>query len=154
MKVREYIEKIGDNKNVEDMEKLGDMLAEIIYKTKECHPDIYEEYKMRLYTMAYGKVLTRDMAEHWVESMQPKGKWDFDTTTAVRNQYNIKDISEIAFYVVMNMLYSDMSNVLGDGETQESIDKYVQATKDWLDDADVTGNGEEKLYNYYFYVVK
>ena len=29
--IRKYIEKIGEKRNVEDMEKLGDILAEIIY---------------------------------------------------------------------------------------------------------------------------
>ena len=151
MKVREYIDKIGENKKPEDMQKLGDMLAEIIYLMKESHHEEYEKYKMKLYEMAYGKVLTKEMAEHWVDDMKPRAKWDYDTTTSVKNQYGINDIDDISFYVVMNMLYSDMSNLLGDGETQESLDNYIQATKDWLKDEDVESN---KLYNYWRYVVK
>ena len=151
MKIREYINKIGENKNVEDMEKLGDMLADIIYSTKESHPEIYEKYKMKLYEMAYGKTLTKEMAEEWVEHMQPKAKWDYETTTAVKGQYNVGDIDDISFYVVMNMMYSDMSNILGDGETEESITNYVQATKDWLEDEDV---GKDKLYKYWKFIVK
>ena len=53
MKIREYIDKIGENKNPEDMQELGDMLSELIYMTKESHPEIYEKYKMKLYEMAY-----------------------------------------------------------------------------------------------------
>ena len=53
MKIREYIDKIGEKKNSEDMEKLGDILAELIYMTKESHPELYEKYKMELYEMAY-----------------------------------------------------------------------------------------------------
>ena len=61
MKIREYIAKIGENKNVEDMQELGDMLAEIIYMTKESHPELYEKYKMELYEMAYrGNINERD----------------------------------------------------------------------------------------------
>lgn len=151
MKIREYIDKIGENKKPEDMQKLGDMLAEIIYSMKESHYEEYEKYKMKLYEMAYGKALTKEMAEHWVGDMKPMAKWDYDTTTSVKNQYGINDIDDISFYVVMNMLYSDMSNLLGDGETQESLDNYIQATKDWLKDEDVESN---KLYNYWRYVVK
>ena len=151
MKIREYIEKIGEKKNVEDMKKLGDMLAEIIYETKESHPDLYSKYKMKLYEMANGKVLTKEMAEDWVKDMKPMAKWDFDTTTVVKSQSGITDIDDISFYVVMNMLYSDMKNVLGDGETEESLDYYIQATKDWLHDEDI---GKDKLYDYWKYVVK
>ena len=151
MKVREYITKIGENKKIEDMKELGDMLADIIYDTKESHPELYEKYKMKLYEMANGKHLTKEMAEEWVEHMKPEAKWDYDTTTAVKNQNGINDIDDVSFYVVMNMLYSDMSNVLGDGETEESVGYYIQATKDWLKDEDV---GKDKLYNYWKYVIK
>lgn len=151
MGIREYIEKIGENKKTEDMQKLGDMLADLIDMTKESHPDIYDKYKMCLYEMAYGKVLTKEMAEKWVESMIPKAKWDYDTTTSVKKSYGINDIDDVSFYVVMNMLYSDMGNLLGDGETEDSVSNYIQATKDWLKDEDVEKN---KLYNYWKYIVK
>ena len=151
MKIREYIDKIGENRKPEDMEKLGDMLSELIYMTKESHPDIYNKYKMCLYEMAYGKVLTKEMAEEWVKNMKPMAKWDYETTSAVKKQYGINDIDEISFYVVMNMLYSDMQNLLGDGNSEESLSNYIQATKDWLKDEDI---GKDKLYDYWKYVVK
>ena len=151
MEIREWISKIGENKKIEDMQKLGDMLAEIIYMTKDSHPEIYEKYKMCIYEIAFGKVLTKEMAEKWVKDMKPMAKWDYDTTTAVKKQYGITDIDDISFYVVMNMLYSDLSNVLGNGDTPESLEKYITATKDWLNDTDVSS---DKLYNYWRYLVK
>ena len=98
-----------------------------------------------------GKVLTKDMAEEWVKSMKPMAKWDYNTTSAVKKQYGINDIDDTCFYVVMNMLYSDMSNLLGNGDTPESLNNYIEATKDWLHDEDVSKN---KLYDYWKYVVK
>jgi len=151
MEIRKYIDKIGENKKPEDMRKLGDMLAELIYMTRDSHPEIFEEKKMCLYEMAYGKVLTKEMAEEWVEDMKPSAKWDFDTTTAVKKQYGISNIDDISFYVVMNMLYSDMGNILGDGETEESLENYINATKDWLNDEDI---GKDKLYRYWKYIYK
>lgn len=59
MKIREYIDKIGENKKPEDMQKLGDMLAEIIYSMKESHHEEYEKYKMKLYEMAYRKSIDK-----------------------------------------------------------------------------------------------
>lgn len=70
---------------------------------------------------------------------------------AVKKQYGLTAIDDVSFYVVMNMLYSDMSNVLGSGDDTESVSRYVQATRDWLNDEDV---GKDKLYNYWKYVAK
>ena len=47
--IRKYIEKIGENRNVEDMEKLGDMLSEIIYESKESHPDRFLSRAIQFY---------------------------------------------------------------------------------------------------------
>ena len=152
-KIREYIAVIGDNRNPEDMEKLGDMLAEIIYMLKESHPDLYEKYKMCLYTMAYGKVLTDDMKREWVEEMQPRAKWTEEEVKSVANQYRIK-VPYMSAYVIMNMLYSDMQNAFGSGDDEESLNRYLQGTNDWYFDSDAKVDGEEKLFNYKMYVVK
>lgn len=134
-----------------EMIKLGDMLEDTLLKLKKYDEDTYEDMEICLYEMAYGKTLTREMADEWVDSMNPPSKWDFTTTSAVRKQHGITDIDEISFYVVMNMLHSDMSNVLGTGDDAESLNKYIQATKDWLKDEDAA---EDKLYNYWRYVVQ
>ncbi len=71
----------------------------------------------------------------------------------VVNQYGLK-VPYMSAYVIMNMLYSDMKNTLGTGEDEESLKMYLQATNDWYFDKDINSNGEEKLFNYRFYVVK
>lgn len=151
MEIRKDIAKIGENRKVEDMEKLADMLTELICMTKDSHPELFDKYSMEIYEMANGKTLTKDIAEEWVEDMEPAGKWDFATTSTVRKQRNISDIDEISFYVVMNMLYSDMSDILGTGDDVESINNYIQATRNWLNDKDTAS---DKLYNYWRYVVQ
>ena len=153
MKVREYIAKIGENKKVEDMQELGDMLAEIIYKMKESHHDLYEKYKTKLYIMAYGKVLTDDMKMEWVKDMKPMAKWTEEEVKAVVSQNGVK-VPYMSAYVIMNMLYSDMNTAFGDGNDEESLNRYLQGTNDWYFDEDVGVDGEEKLFNYKFYVVK
>ena len=52
------------------------------------------------------------------------------------------------------MFYSDMQNAFGTGDDEESLKRYLQATNDWYFDADVRVQGEEKLFNYRYYVVK
>ena len=147
--VKEYIKQIVDNGKKEDMEELSTMLENVLYEIKEYNNDDFCDYKMELYEMAYGKTLTKEMAEKWVENMQPMAKWDYETTSAVKKQYGITNIDDTSFYVVMNMLYSDMNNILGTGDDAESLKKYVNATIDWLNDEDI---GKDKLYNYWKYV--
>lgn len=148
-KVREYIEKIGENRKPEDMEKLGDMLAEIIYSMKESHHDLYEKYKMDLYVMAYGKTLTKEMAEEIVKDMRPAGEyWDIETTTAVKNQFGFKDISDVDFYVVMNSKYNDNKDTV-DSFIENEDDKlkmYVSLAKDFIKDPDAK---EGKVFTYF-----
>lgn len=154
MKVREYITKIGENKKVEDMEKLGDILADIIYSMKESHSDLYEKYKMKLYVMAYGKVLTQEMAEEIVKEMQPyKEHWSFDTTTSVKNQFGIKDISDVDFYVVMNSKYNDNKDTVEKFiiDENQQLEMYIDLTKDFVLDPDAK---EGKVFSYFTTIPK
>ena len=154
MKIREYIDKIGENRKQEDMEELGDMLAELIYMTKESHHDIYEKYKMKLYTMAYGKVLTKEMAEEIVNNMLPYGEyWDMETTNSVKSQFGVKNISDIDFYVVMNKTYNDNKDTVerfAQDETQQ-IQMYISLTNDFVNDIDAK---EGKVFTYFMQIPK
>lgn len=154
MKIRKYIKKIVENKNVEDMQELGDMLAEVIYNMKESHPEMYEKYKMKLYTMAYGKVLTQEMAEEIVKKMQPYGEyWNFDTTTSVKNQFGIKDISDVDFYIVMNDKYNNNKDTVEKFITDENqqLEMYIDLTKNFVLDPDAK---EDKVFSYFTTIPK
>lgn len=149
MKIRKYIEKIGENKNIEDMQALGDMLAEIIYSTKESHPDLYEKYKMKLYVLAYGKILTKEMAEEIVNNMKPFGEyWNYETTTMVKNQYGIKNINDVDFYIVMNSKYNDDKNTVEKfiEDENKQLEMYIDLTKDFILDEDAK---EGKVFTYF-----
>ena len=144
--IRKYIEKIGENRNVEDMEKLGDMLADIIYSTKESHPDIYHKYKLELYEMAYGKTLSDEMAEKWVKDMKPAGlHWTMEETTSAMSSLNY-NLDKIDFFVVANMMYNDYFDLVKDDETLA-----LKMAYDWLNDVDA---GDDKLYCYWKYIAK
>ena len=144
--IRKYIEKIGEEKNVHYMEKLGDMLSEILYDMKESHRELYEEYKMELYEMAYGKKISDDMAEKWVESMVPVGKyWNMEQTTSAMNSMGYNH-DRIDFYVVANMMKNDYVDLVENDDTLA-----LKLAHDWLDDDDAT---EHKLYCYWKHIVK
>jgi hypothetical protein len=143
--IRKYIEKIGENRNVDDMQKLGDMLSEIIYETKDSHPEIYHKYKMELYEMAYGKKISEEMAENWVKDMKPIGiHWTIDETTNAMQSLGY-NFDKIDFYVVANMMYNDYFDLVKDDETLA-----LKLAKDWLSDEDAK---EDKLYCYWKYIV-
>lgn len=138
--IRKYIEKIGENRNIEDMNKLGDMLTEIIYETKESHPEIYKKYKHKLMGMAYNYQIDEHMAHEIVEDMKPLGEyWSMETVRSVigNDNHKLEDM-----YVVMNSLANDYKDIisLDDAET------YIKMAHAWLDDID---GKEHKLWKYF-----
>ena len=138
--IRKYIEKIGEKRNVEDMKELGDMLAEIIYDTKESHPDIYKKYKKKLIGMAYNYEIDKELAHEIVEDMKPLGEyWSMDTIASVigNDTPRIEDM-----YVVMNSLVNDYQNVVN----PDDAETYVKMAHAWLDDVDAK---EHKLWKYF-----
>jgi hypothetical protein len=144
--LRKYIEKIGESKNVKDMEKLGDMLSEIIYQTKESHHELYEKYKLELYEMAYGEKISEDMAEKWVKDMKPVGlHWTLEETTNAMYQLGY-NFDKIDFFVVANMIYNDYYDIVKNEE-----EFALKMAYDWLKDEDAD---EHKLYHYWKYVIK
>ena len=154
MEIRNYIAEIGKSKNEANMEELGDILTELICLNKEPHPEIYEKYKMKLYVMAYGKVLTREMAEDIVYDMTPYGEyWDFETTSAVKSRFGIKDISDVDFYIVMNKTYNDNKDTVERfvPDENQQIEMYVSLTKDFICDEDAK---EGKVFTYFTSIPK
>lgn len=146
MEIRKYIDKIVENNKKEDMEKLSTMLSEIIYKTKEAHPDMYSHYKMCLYETAYGKKLNKDMAEEWVMNMRPAGQhWTMAEAEEVIKAKNLK-ATAIDYYVVINMMYNDYYKLVKDNE-----ELALELAEQWLDDEDAK---ENKLFEYWKHVAK
>ena len=144
--IKNYIEKIVQNGKQEDIEHLSDMLSEVIYMMKELHHDKYEHYKMCLYELAEGKVLNEDMANKWVESMQPFGKkWTIEETTNAMNSLGYRD-REIDFFVTANMIYNDYYDLVRDNE-----ELALKMAHSWLNDVDAK---DSKLYCYRKHIIK
>ena len=144
--IRKYIEKIGENRNIEDVKKLGDMLSEIIYSTKESHLDLYKKYKLELYELAYGKKLNQEMAEKWVKEMKPVGlHWTIEETTNAMRTFNY-NCDGTEFYVTANMMYNDYYNLVKEDEEMALHLAYA-----WLKDED---SKEHKLYRYWKNIIK
>lgn len=144
--LRNYIDKIGETKDVKKMEELGEMLEELIYGLKESHHEKYEKYKSELYELAYGKKLSEDMAVDWVNDMKPVGEyWTMEQTTNAMKSLGY-NFSMIDFYVVANMMINDYNDLTKDDE-----ELALRLAYDWLNDVDAK---EDKLYCYWKHIAK
>lgn len=109
---------------------LSEMLDEKMMVIKALNEDMYDDIMTCVYVEIHG--------EHWTHEQ---------TTSAAKNHGIVfdEDYNSWDWYYVMNMLYSDMSMLLGKDTTS-----YVKATEAWLEDKDVAPG---KAFRYYTKVV-
>jgi hypothetical protein len=147
MKIKEYLERIIEKGDRKDMEELSDMLDKAIYKVKDCDPEWYDKKCMKLYTMAYGKVLNEEMAKNIISKMEPYHMhWTLEQTRQVQVQNGLNNIRDIDFWVVMNSAYNDFQDLF-----EDNIDMYVKYTKNFILDKD---GKEDKVFLYYTTIPK
>lgn len=142
MKIKQMLTKIIENGNIEDMYKLNDMFDELICELKEQKPRLYKEYKEELYEIAYGKVLTEEMAHEIVENMKPLGEyWDINTIKQIKSSAGLT-YNDYDFYIVMNSLVNDYGEIID----KEDIEIYVKMAKAFIEDEDAT---KDKIFVYF-----
>lgn len=149
-RIKTYMEKIINNGKVEDMEKIEEYFYKLMCQVHMTNPEMTKWIKEEMKIMACGKVIDEEEANEIVKSLKPSYKWEKETTDTVIKQYNL-NVSSIPFFIVMNLMYSDMKNVLGDGNEEESLKSYINATLDFINDEDAP---KDKLYDYIKYVLK
>lgn len=148
---KKSLEKIDLNANKEE---IIDIIEMLMCDIKDKNYELYEHICDELYETAYGKKISDEMAEKWVNALVPRAKWTKEEVESVATSSGLSQIPINCLYVLMNMLYSDNSKIYGSGDDTESIEKYIQGVKDWFFDQDLKIDGEEKLYNYYKYIFK
>lgn len=142
--VKEYLEKISETKDQAKMDKLGEMFEDLMCKMKEMDNEMYKEFKMCLYEMAYGHVLSEEMAQEWIYSMKPFGmKWSFEQAKTIIGEQKLS-VEPIDFWAIMNAMYNDYNGIFG-----EEINTYIRLTMDFLNDVDAN---KGKTYNYWKYI--
>lgn len=103
-----------------------------------------------------GTRFSKEMAHEWVQGMRNADgttgpHWTMEKTEEARAQRGI-NCDPLAFWVAMNMIYSDYSKV-AEKVNANSMDFYVYMAKAFLEDKDARNQGGEKLARYYEYVV-
>lgn len=142
MDIQDYIEKIADNGDIESMRELSYMLEDAIEEVQKYDDRKYKKYAMKLYKLAYGETLNRELADDIVHGMKPYGmKWSLEEIRNMQNDYNINDLRGIDVYVVMNSAYNDYNDLFKD-----DIDSYIKFTVDFIEDEDA---GDGKVFKYF-----
>lgn len=122
------------------MEELSDILISVMSKLKKYDEECYDKYKKDIYEMAYGKVLTKDIAEKAVADMKPDGEhWSIEQTTSVKKQYGYEEIDDVEFYAVMNMAWNDYKDLFKD-----DLEMYAKFSKAFISDIDAK---KDKVYD-------
>jgi len=142
MEVQDYIEKIIDNDDIESMKELSRMLEDTIDFVKREDERTYKKHMMKLYKMAYGETLSRDMAEDIVENMRPYGmRWTLEEVKDLQDKYGYQDIRSVDMFVVMNSAYNDYKDLFGDDN-----EAYVRFAVDFIEDEDAA---DGKVFKYF-----
>ena len=145
--VKEYIRKIVDDGDRQEMEELSEMLDSVVKDIYKYDEKRGKEYEMYLYRMAYGDVLNKEMAEKIVSQMQPYGmRWSLEQSRDIQNQFGLDNIRELDFFVVLNSSYNDYRDLFGD-----NLEMYARYTKDFILDEDAKDN---KVFKYFTIIAK
>jgi hypothetical protein len=147
MKIRKYIRKIVDDGSQQEMEKLADILEEVIEDMQEFDPQSYNKYEMCLYKMAYGEQLTEELAQEIVNKMKPYGmRWSLDESEKIQRDYGMDNINPVDFFVVINSAFNDYRDLL-----QDDLSNYVKFTDAFINDEDAK---KGKVFRYYTIIPK
>lgn len=142
MDIQDYINKIIENDDIESMHELSHILIETLEHLEKCDENKFKKYGMKLYKMAYGETLSKDMADDIVNKMKPYGMhWSLDEVKDLQNRYGFNDIRSIDVFVVMNSAYNDYNDLFAD-----DIEGYIKFTIDFIEDEDA---GEGKVFKYF-----
>lgn len=144
--LKKYIQMIIDNGKPEDMEKLSDMLEEVIYYLKETNRAKYDKYKTKLMGMAYDYRFTEEFAKDIVDKMTKGEIWDMNTVKAVMKNYNVNE-DYCEFYIVLNSLANDYGDII----STEDVETYIKMAKAFIDDPDAK---EHKVWIYFTKIPK
>ena len=147
MNVKDYLIKIIERGKREDMEELSEIFDKAIYKVKDCDPEWYEKKCMKLYTMAYGKVLNEEMAKDIISKMEPYHMhWTLEQSKQIQAENGLNNIRDIDFWIVMNSAYNDFHDLF-----DENIDMYIKYAKNFIMDKD---GKDDKVFLYFTTIPK
>ena len=147
MDIERYINKIVNDGSPKEMEKLADILEDLIEDVRHFDRSLYDKYTMCIYEMAYGNELDETLAREIVNKMQPYAqRWSIEETEKLQRDYDLNDMRPEDFYVVMNQAFNDYRDIFGD-----DLSIYIKYTKAFINDPDAK---EGKVFKYFTTISK
>lgn len=149
MDIEASIDKIVKDGDVREMQKLSEVLEDVMELLEEYDKDVYKKYEMCIYKMAYGTTLNKEMAEEIVSKMKPyRMRWTMEEARQIQDQYGMDNIRPLDFFVVLNSKFNDCKDTVERfaKSKEEELDMYVSLTKDFIMDEDAK---EDKVFTYF-----
>ena len=142
-----YINDIIMSNDNSKMEDLKCVLLDAIKYIEKVDANVYNKIEDDIYEIANGHIIDEEMARKWVSKMQPSGRWTLEEIEDIKSRYDTP-MDVIPLYAIMNMLYSDMGDIIGEDINDDVLRNYVKGAEDWYYDADSNKTEDEKLYYY------
>lgn len=145
--IKQMIQKIADDGDRQEMEELSDILNELAHILEKYDENIFKEYYMKLYCMAYGDRFNRKMAEEIISKMQPyRMRWSLEESQNIQRDFGLDNIDDLNFWIVLNSAYNDFRDIFG-----ENLEMYARYVRDFIEDEDAK---EGKVFRYFTTIVK
>ena len=147
---KETINNIIESDNKEILKSLTKTLDTVMQYLYQNNYDLYKEIELDLYIATNGKKLNKDMAYEIIMNMKPyQMHWSLEETESIRDMYNLSDIRDVDFWVVMNSKYNDNKDTVErfvPNDTEKQLEMYVYLTRDFIKDKDAK---EGKVFTYF-----
>lgn len=147
---KETINDIIESDNKEMLKSLAKTLDTVMQYLYQNNYDLYKEIELDLYIATNGKKLNKDMAYEIIMNMKPyQMHWSLEETESIRDMYNLSDIRDVDFWVVMNSKYNDNKDTVErfvPNDTEKQLEMYVYLTRDFIKDKDAK---EGKVFTYF-----
>ena len=147
---KETINDIIESDNKEMLKRLTKTLDTVMQYLYQNNYDLYKEIELDLYIATNGKKLNKDMAYEIIMNMKPyQMHWSLEETESIRDMYNLSDIRDVDFWVVMNSKYNDNKDTVErfvPNDTEKQLEMYVYLTRDFIKDKDAK---EGKVFTYF-----
>lgn len=149
--MKNMLEKIIDNNNIEHMRELSKYFCQLAEHVKSCDPVFYKEIHNNLYILANGEHLNEAMAKEWVDKMHFEAGTCIskEQTDSLAKQNGIvfanMNFNEWDWYAIINKMHSELYDYV------EKNEDYIDLALDFFRDA---LSCEGKAYRYFHYLVK
>ena len=131
-KLKKYWEQVSaDPVKIEEMEEI---VCEALEEVRGRCPRLFWDTAYKLHCVAYGRHFDEELAKKAVSKMKNVDgtcgeHWTYEQTSQLADQQGITQKAD--WYYVMNMLYSDYSEIYG-----SDINMYIRVAKAYMRDPD------------------